>query len=279
MLAAVAPPVLARLLGEPDPDPPAEGAQLKLNMLLSRLPRLRDEAVDPRHAFAGTFHVNESATQLQAAYEQAARGELPALPPCEIYCHSLTDGSILSPALREAGAATLTLFGLHMPTRLFAADNDGARERALAALEQPRTAAGVVRLPDVDAALVVQRALAAGVLPEPELAEEALDQWPGPPPTHVFIQGGVGGVAAAVSVSARTRLDPAPSLIVVEPERAARSMVRRLGALGTFGFNNVAGDLWCRPELSRRDRSVVVISVLAATARDEERREQQGRRV
>ena len=53
------------------------------------------------------------------------------------------------------------------------------------------------------------------------MAEEALDQWPGTPPTHVFIQGGVGGVAAAVSVSARTRLDPAPSLIVVEPERAA----------------------------------------------------------
>jgi diaminopropionate ammonia-lyase len=53
------------------------------------------------------------------------------------------------------------------------------------------------------------------------MAEEALEQWPGPPPTHVFIQGGVGGVAAAVSVSARTRLDPAPALIVVEPERAA----------------------------------------------------------
>lgn len=53
------------------------------------------------------------------------------------------------------------------------------------------------------------------------MAEEALDQWPGPPPTHVFIQGGVGGVAAAVSVSVRTRLDPAPALIVVEPERAA----------------------------------------------------------
>jgi diaminopropionate ammonia-lyase len=53
------------------------------------------------------------------------------------------------------------------------------------------------------------------------MAEEALDQWPGPPPTHVFIQGGVGGVAAAVSVQVRTRLDPAPALIVVEPERAA----------------------------------------------------------
>src|SRR4051794_18686628 len=56
----------------------------------------------------------------------------------------------------------------------------------------------------------------------------------------------------------------------VEPERAARSMERRLGALGTFAFNTVAGDLWCRTELSRRDRSLVVISVLSATARDEE---------
>ncbi len=53
------------------------------------------------------------------------------------------------------------------------------------------------------------------------MADEALDQWPGPPPTHVFIQGGVGGVAAAVSVQVRARLDPAPDLVVVEPERAA----------------------------------------------------------
>src|SRR5204863_3164226 len=91
VLANVAPAVLARLLGEPAPVPAPEGAQLKLNMLLARLPRLRDGAADPREAFAGTFHVNESGTQLQAAYEQAERGEIPALPPCEIYCHSLTD--------------------------------------------------------------------------------------------------------------------------------------------------------------------------------------------
>jgi 4-carboxymuconolactone decarboxylase len=56
----------------------------------------------------------------------------------------------------------------------------------------------------------------------------------------------------------------------VEPERVARAMERRLGALGTFGFNTVLGDLWSRPQLSLRDRSLVVISVLAATARDEE---------
>ena len=53
------------------------------------------------------------------------------------------------------------------------------------------------------------------------MAAEAFTQWPGPPPTHVFIQGGVGGVAAAVSVQARTRLTPPPSIVVVEPDRAA----------------------------------------------------------
>jgi 4-carboxymuconolactone decarboxylase len=55
----------------------------------------------------------------------------------------------------------------------------------------------------------------------------------------------------------------------VEPERIARSMERRLGALGSFAFDAVGG-LWSRPELSRRDRSLMVISVLSAQARDEE---------
>ena len=53
------------------------------------------------------------------------------------------------------------------------------------------------------------------------MADEAADQWAGEPPTHVFIQGGVGGVAAAVSVQMRARFQPAPALIVVEPDRAA----------------------------------------------------------
>jgi phytoene dehydrogenase-like protein len=130
VLANVAPAVLQRLLGEPDPDPQPEGAQLKVNMLLARLPRLRDGAVDPREAFAGTFHVNESATQLQAAFGEAERGEIPALPPCEIYCHSLTDPTILGQDLRAAGAQTLTCFGLHMPARLFR-DDAGAKQRAV----------------------------------------------------------------------------------------------------------------------------------------------------
>lgn len=53
------------------------------------------------------------------------------------------------------------------------------------------------------------------------MADEAADQWTGPPPTHVFIQGGVGGAAAAVSVQMRDRFGPAPRLTVVEPENAA----------------------------------------------------------
>jgi diaminopropionate ammonia-lyase len=53
------------------------------------------------------------------------------------------------------------------------------------------------------------------------MADEAADQWRGAPPTHVFIQGGVGGVAAAVAVQLRTRLQPTPALVVVEPDRAA----------------------------------------------------------
>ncbi|WP_409182342.1 phytoene desaturase family protein [Amycolatopsis sp. VS8301801F10] len=132
VLANVAPRTLARLLGDEPAESP-EGAQLKVNMVLRRLPRLRDRAVDPRDAFGGTFHVNESFAQLETAYREAAAGRIPSVPPCEIYCHSLTDPSILGPAERAAGVQTLTLFGLHMPARLFEADNDGARAEALRA--------------------------------------------------------------------------------------------------------------------------------------------------
>ncbi|HLW94740.1 MAG TPA: NAD(P)/FAD-dependent oxidoreductase [Solirubrobacteraceae bacterium] len=133
LLANVAPAVLAKLLGDPAPANAPEGAQLKVNMLLSRLPRLRDETVSGDDAFAGTFHVNESYEQLRHAYAQAATGRIPDLPPCEAYCHSLTDASILSPELRAAGVHTLTVFVLHMPERLFRGDHDAPKRAALRA--------------------------------------------------------------------------------------------------------------------------------------------------
>ncbi|MEU6960478.1 phytoene desaturase family protein [Streptomyces chrestomyceticus] len=132
VLVNAAPQVLAGLLGAPSPEP-AEGAQLKVNMLLTRLPRLRDTGVDPRLAFSGTFHVAEGYRQLETAYRQAAAGELPAAPPSEIYCHSLTDPSVLGSDLVRQGYQTLTLFGLHTPARLFTDNNDATRERLLAA--------------------------------------------------------------------------------------------------------------------------------------------------
>ena len=127
VLSNVAPAVLAKLLGERASAP--EGAQLKVNMVLRKLPRLADPLADPALAFAGTFHVRQGYAELAAAYAEAAGGAIPRVPPCEIYCHSLTDPSILGVAERAAGAHTLTLFGLHMPARLF--DDAGAKDQAL----------------------------------------------------------------------------------------------------------------------------------------------------
>ena len=136
VLAACAPVVLNGLLEAAGADPvptevAPEGAQLKVNMLLSRLPRLKDPAADPAAAFAGTFHINEGYQQLQDAYAVAAAGHVPRVPPCEIYCHSLSDRSILGGDLASSEAQTLTLFGLHMPARLFREDHDNMRDLAL----------------------------------------------------------------------------------------------------------------------------------------------------
>ncbi|AGL26377.1 oxidoreductase [Mycobacterium tuberculosis CAS/NITR204] len=132
VLVGVTPAVLASLLGEPVAAL-APGAQVKVNMVVRRLPRLRDDSVTPQQAFAGTFHVNETWSQLDAAYSQAASGRLPDPLPCEAYCHSLTDPSILSARLRDAGAQTLTVFGLHTPHSVFG-DTEGLAERLTAAV-------------------------------------------------------------------------------------------------------------------------------------------------
>jgi len=94
---------------------------VKVNLMLKRLPQLRDESVASEQAFGGTFHINETLTQLDGAYDAATAGRLPDPLPCEIYCHSLTDPTILSDELRRSGAQTLTVFGLHTPHSLVTA--------------------------------------------------------------------------------------------------------------------------------------------------------------
>ncbi|MEV0678094.1 NAD(P)/FAD-dependent oxidoreductase [Actinosynnema sp. NPDC050436] len=125
VLSGVAPHVLDALRGK-EAGPVAEGCQLKVNMLLERLPKVRG-GIDPKLAFAGTLHLDESYSQVETAYRESAAGQVPSVLPAEMYCHTLTDPSILSPDLVGRGWHTLTLFGLHTPAVLFEADNDGLR--------------------------------------------------------------------------------------------------------------------------------------------------------
>lgn len=134
LLSNAAPQVLAKLRGK-NPPPSLDGSQIKINMLVKQLPRLKSGA-DPRDAFAGTFHINESFSQLETAYQQAHSGKIPDNLPLEIYCHTLTDPSILSSELQQKGYHTMTLFGLHTPANLFDGNHDVQREAALQAAIQ-----------------------------------------------------------------------------------------------------------------------------------------------
>ena len=131
VLSNAAPQVLARLRGA---KPPAslEGSQMKINILLKSLPKLKS-GIDPRLAFAGTFHAHESFAECESTYLDAKAGNVPSKLPIEMYCHTLTDPSILSTELQEQGYQTLTLFGLHTPAALFDTDNEGAKAAALKA--------------------------------------------------------------------------------------------------------------------------------------------------
>lgn len=129
LLSNAAPAVLAKLRGSSVPKS-LDGSQMKINILLKRLPKLKS-GIDPRLAFAGTFHANESFTQCEKVFEDAQAGVMPAKMPIEMYCHTLSDPSILGQELQDAGYQTLTLFGIHTPASLFDKDNDAAREAAL----------------------------------------------------------------------------------------------------------------------------------------------------
>ena len=130
VLAGCAPYVLDRLRARPGHKP--QGSQTKINLVLRRLPRFAS-GIDPATGFAGTLHLNQSYGQLQRAYEAASAGRIPDPLPVEVYCHTLTDDSILGPAPRFSGWHTLTMFALHTPGALFESDPRGSRDRVEAA--------------------------------------------------------------------------------------------------------------------------------------------------
>ena len=131
VLSNAAPQVLARLRGTKAPAS-LEGSQMKINILLKSLPQLKS-GIDPRLAFAGTFHAYESFAQCESTFADSKAGTMPEMLPIEMYCHTLTDPSILSTELQEQGYQTLTLFGLHTPAALFDANNEEAKAAALKA--------------------------------------------------------------------------------------------------------------------------------------------------
>ena len=123
--------VLAKIAGQPyQAKTEDEGSVFKINMLLRRLPKLKATRYPAAEAFCGTFHTDEGYEQMKLSFEEAQRGGLPRKPPGEVYCHTLTDDSILSPDLRAQGFHTLTLFGIDTPWSLFAQDNEATRQEA-----------------------------------------------------------------------------------------------------------------------------------------------------
>jgi len=123
--------VLAKYVGKLyQPDATDEGSVFKINMLLQRLPKLKAKRYLLDQAWCGTFHSDEGYEQMNVSYDQACSGRLPNKTPCEVYCHTLTDDSILAPELREKGFHTMTLFGLDAPWNLFVRDNRTMRKHA-----------------------------------------------------------------------------------------------------------------------------------------------------
>ena len=117
VLADVAPWVLHILMGEPDDmEMKPQGAQVTVNFLLDRLPRLRS-GMDPAVAFAGTFNLASEYSTLETAYAEASAGRVPATIPGSVVCHTLTDRSVLGGG--SPTQHTLTFTSLHTPAALF----------------------------------------------------------------------------------------------------------------------------------------------------------------
>jgi len=125
---------LESLLGE-NIQETLEGSQVKINMLLKKLPEFKS-GINPKDAFVGTLHINESFSQLQKAYNEAKNGVIPEELPLELYCHSLSDPSVINNDTNQS----LTAFILHTPAKLFDENNEETKiiikNKALDAINQ-----------------------------------------------------------------------------------------------------------------------------------------------
>ena len=95
------------------------------------------------------------------------------------------------------------------------------------------------------------------------MAAEAADQIEdaGGPPSHILLQAGVGGLAAAAAAFARKRWGDAPTIIVVEPEAAPALQ----GSIRAGAATKSDGPVSC---MGRLDCKVPSILALASLSRD-----------
>lgn len=107
-----------------------EGTAFKINMVLKRLPRLK-APYSPEDAFGGTFHIDEGYEHMNETYQSMQTHQLPEKLAGEMYCHTITDDSIIAPSLREKGYQTMTLFGIDIPYHFFRKDNEGMKEKVI----------------------------------------------------------------------------------------------------------------------------------------------------
>ncbi len=135
-------------------------------------------------------------------------------------------------------------------------------EDAMAAAMADATAEGAVLLSDTSWSGYVDRPrrLMEGYL---VLMAEAASQIPAPP-THIFLQAGVGGLAVSCAAFARTVWGADPRIVVVEPEAAPAlyASVKAGGVVASQGPASAMGRLDCK------EPSVVALKGLARDATD-----------
>jgi len=96
-----------------------------------------------------------------------------------------------------------------------------------------------------------------------QMAAEALDNCP-EPPTHVFLQAGVGGLAGAVAALVRKRLGDGPRVIVVEPDAAPAIY----DSIKAGGFVTTSGPVSAMGRLDCKEASLIALTGLSCDADD-----------
>ena len=218
------PPGCCRSCSARRPGERPEGSQLKINLLLDRLPRLRSGRAAEERLRGHPPRRRGLQPAPGRPTPRRPTGALPTPQPGELYCHSLTDPSILGP-LAAQGMHTLTYFGRAHP-------GPGVRrrpgrpsatwrcERALDAIDEVSTSRSSRCSPRTQTARPCLEAKA------PQDVEEALAM----PGGHIF-----HGDLAWPWAPNRARLDTPAQRWGVATDAAERAAVRLGRAPGRCG--------------------------------------------